>query len=67
MKTPYGLAQSLKRNHPELDRSPSLSPSPSPSLLLVRGLSPNRCKAALTTHKLEWQEHWGRLAELKLK
>ena len=56
-----------KRNHPELERSPSLSPSPPPSLLLFRGLSPTRCKAALTTHKLEWHEHWGRLAELKLK
>ena len=24
-------------------------------------------KAALTTHKLRWLEHWGSLAELKLK
>ena len=39
-----------KRNNPELDCSPSPFPSPSPSLLLVRGLSPARCRAALTTH-----------------
>ena len=56
-----------KENNPELYCSPSPSPSPSPSLLLVRGLSPARCRAALTTHKLEWHEHWGKLAELKLK
>ena len=24
-------------------------------------------RAALTTHKLEWLEHWGKLAELELK
>ena len=24
-------------------------------------------RAALTTHELEWLEHWGRQAELKLK
>ena len=24
-------------------------------------------RAALTTHKLKWLEHWGRLAELELK
>ena len=26
-----------------------------------------KIEAALTTHKLEWLEHWGRLAELELK
>ena len=56
------------RNHPQLDRSPpSPSPSPSPSPLLVRELSPARCRAALTSHTLEWLEQWGRLAELELK
>ena len=24
-------------------------------------------RAALTTHELEWLEHWGKLAELELK
>ena len=56
------------RNHPQVDRSPPCpSPSPSPSPVLVREMSPARCRAALTSHKLEWLKQWGRLAELEMK
>ena len=46
---------------------PSPTPSPSPSPLMVSELIPARCRAALTSHKLEWLEQWSRLAELELK
>ena len=38
-----------------------------PVPLLVRELISARCRAALTSHKLEWLELWGSLAELELK